>query len=142
MGARKNIPSKKERQRRQLVAEGKLSPSHAEVRFSARRTKQVTNYNEDESDQFEASEDDMTPNYWAATVEDTGPAIDRVLNHRPLPGTGTIPPSNPAFELSSDWLVTELDPYSVMKKDFEYLVTILSLQLTASPLTRSGQMAR
>ncbi|KAF1956241.1 hypothetical protein CC80DRAFT_71737 [Byssothecium circinans] len=103
VGARRNIPSKKERQRRQLVAEGKLSPSHGEVRFSARRTKQVTNYNEDESEQFEASEDDMTPNYWASTVEETGPAIDRVLDYKPKDDT-------------------QLDPYTVTKKHFDYLI--------------------
>ncbi|KAF2637079.1 hypothetical protein P280DRAFT_492703 [Massarina eburnea CBS 473.64] len=103
VGARRNVPSKKERQRRQLVAEGKLSPSHAEVRFSARRTKQVTNYNEDESDQFEASDDDMTPNYWATTVEETGPAIDRVLDYRPKDDS-------------------ELDVWDVTKKEFEYLI--------------------
>ncbi|KAJ4296768.1 ATP-dependent DNA helicase Hrp3 [Kalmusia sp. IMI 367209] len=103
VGARRDIPSKKERQRRKLVAEGQLSPSHAEVRFSQRRTKAVTNYNEDGEDSFEEEADDMTPNYWAATVEDTGPAIDKVLDHRPKPDI-------------------ELDPYSVQKKDFEYLI--------------------
>jgi chromodomain-helicase-DNA-binding protein 1 len=30
----------------------------------------------------EDEEDDMTPNYWGAAVEDTGPGIDRVLDHR------------------------------------------------------------
>ncbi|PVH98766.1 chromo domain-containing protein 1 [Periconia macrospinosa] len=103
VGARRNVPTKKERQRRQLIAEGQLPPSHAEVRFSSRRTKQVTNYNEDESDMFEASEDDMTPNYWAAAPEETGPAIDRVLDYR-----------------AKDDI--ELDPYSVTKKDFDYLI--------------------
>ncbi|KAL5438051.1 hypothetical protein PMIN07_005582 [Paraphaeosphaeria minitans] len=104
VGARRDIPSKKERQRRQLVAEGQLPPSQAEVRFSARRTKAVTNYNEDGEESFEEEEDEMTPNYWAAAAaEDTGPAIDKVLDHRPKPNI-------------------ELDPYSVQKKDFEYLI--------------------
>ncbi|CAI6242685.1 unnamed protein product [Periconia digitata] len=103
VGARRNVPTKKERHRRQLIAEGQLPPSHAEVRFSSRRTKQVANYNEDESDNFEASEDDMTPNYWAAAPEETGPAIDRVLDYRAKDGI-------------------ELDPYEVNKKDFEYLI--------------------
>ncbi|KAF2691233.1 hypothetical protein K458DRAFT_69158 [Lentithecium fluviatile CBS 122367] len=103
VGARRNIPTKKERQRRLLVAEGQLPPSHAEVRFSSRRSKQVTNYNEDEDeDPFEADEDDM-PNYWATTTEDTGPAIDKVLDHKE----------------KSD---TELDPYMAEKKDFQYLI--------------------
>ncbi len=52
VGARRNIPSKKERQRQMLVAEGRLPPSQAEVRFSARRTAQIANYNEDEEDSF------------------------------------------------------------------------------------------
>ena len=43
----------------------------------------MTNYNEDEEDPFvEDEEDDTTPNYWGAAVEDTGPGIDRVLDHR------------------------------------------------------------
>lgn len=45
----------------------------------------------------------MTPNYWAAAPEEAGPAIDRVLDYRAKDGT-------------------ELDPYSVNKKDFEYLI--------------------
>ena len=50
----------------------------------------MTNYNEDEEDPFEEeeAEDDATPNYWDATVEDTGPAIDKVLDYEPKPGVG------------------------------------------------------
>lgn len=89
VNARKNIPSKKERQRQLLVAEGRLPPSQAEVRFSARRTKAVTNYNEDEDeDPFIEDEDDTTPNYWPAAAEETGPVIDKVLDHRPKDGIG------------------------------------------------------
>lgn len=90
MGARRNIPTKKEKQRRRLVAEGQEPPSHAEVRFSARRSRQVTNYNEDEEeeDPFAADEDDLPPNYWATAVEDTGPAIDKILDHRPKSDIG------------------------------------------------------
>lgn len=90
VNAKKNIPTRKERQRQLLVAEGRLPPSQAEVRFSARRTAQVTNYNEEGEDSFEEEEDDMTPNYWAtAAEEDTGPIIDKILDHRPKEGTGT-----------------------------------------------------
>lgn len=33
----------------------------------------------------------MTPNYWAAAAaEDTGPAIDKVLDHRPKPDVGMV----------------------------------------------------
>ncbi|KAF2856229.1 chromodomain helicase-like protein [Plenodomus tracheiphilus IPT5] len=105
VGARRHIPTKKERQRQHLVAEGRLPPSQAEVRFSARRTAApVTNYNEDdEEDPFEEEEDETTPSYWATAVEDTGPIIDKILDHRPLDGI-------------------ELDPHYVEKKDFEYLI--------------------
>jgi 6-phosphogluconate dehydrogenase len=30
----------------------------------------------------------MTPNYWAVAEEDTGPIIDKILDHRPKEGTG------------------------------------------------------
>jgi chromodomain-helicase-DNA-binding protein 1 len=72
-----------------LVAAGELPPSHAEVRFSSRRTKQVTNYNEDEEDPFEEEDvEDMTPNYWSTTVDDSGPTIDKILDHKPKEGIG------------------------------------------------------
>ena len=89
VGARRNIPTKKERQRQHMVAEGRLPPSHAEVRFSARRGAQVTNYNEDEEeDPFVEEEDEHTPNYWVNAAEDTGPIIDKILDHRPTEGVG------------------------------------------------------
>jgi chromodomain-helicase-DNA-binding protein 1 len=88
VNAKKNIPTRKERQRQLLVAEGRLPPSQAEVRFSARRTAQRTNYNEDGEDSFEEEEDETTPNYWAVAEEDTGPIIDKILDHRPIEGTG------------------------------------------------------
>jgi chromodomain-helicase-DNA-binding protein 1 len=73
-----------------LVAEGRLPPSQGEVRFSARRTAQVTNYNEEEDgDSFVETEDETTPAYWATAVEDTGPVIDKILDHRPREGIGT-----------------------------------------------------
>jgi chromodomain-helicase-DNA-binding protein 1 len=93
VNAKKNIPTKKERQRQLLVAEGRLPPSQAEVRFSARRGAQITNYNEDGQDSFEEEEDETTPNYWAAAEEDTGPIIDKILDHRPKDETGTRPRS-------------------------------------------------
>jgi chromodomain-helicase-DNA-binding protein 1 len=84
------MPTKKQRQRQAAVAAGHLPPSQAEVRFSARRTAQVANYNEEEDeDEFEEDEDDATPNYWAPEPEETGPIIDKILDHRPKAGTGT-----------------------------------------------------
>jgi chromodomain-helicase-DNA-binding protein 1 len=49
----------------------------------------VTNYNEDGQDSFEEEEDDMTPSYWANAAEDTGPIIDKILDHRPKDESGT-----------------------------------------------------
>ena len=38
---------------------------------------------------FDVDDDDnTTPNYWSATVEDTGPGIDKVLDHRPKEDLG------------------------------------------------------
>ena len=90
MGARRNIPTKKQRQRQHQVAAGLVPPSRGEIRFSSRRTKQITNYNEDEDEDMfdDDDEDNTTPNYWGTTVEDTGPAIDKVLDHRPKEGIG------------------------------------------------------
>ncbi|KAL7772143.1 hypothetical protein CFE70_002096 [Pyrenophora teres f. teres 0-1] len=103
VGARRNIPTKKQRQRQHAVATGREPPSQAEVRFSARRTAQVANYNEEEDeDEFIEEDDEMTPNYWATATEDTGPVIDKILDHRPKDGS-------------------EIDP-SFEKKDFEYLI--------------------
>jgi hypothetical protein len=94
VGAKKNAPTKKQKQRQLLIANGRLPPSQAEVRFSSRRSKQVTNYNEDEEDPFVEDEDEnMTPNYWATTVEDAGPTIDKILDHRPADESGKPHPS-------------------------------------------------
>jgi chromodomain-helicase-DNA-binding protein 1 len=92
VNARRNIPTKKQRQRQLLVASGQLPPSRAEVRFSSRRTKQVTNYNEEEEDDFDEDEDaDNLPSYgWGSTVEETGPVIDKVLDHRPKDENGAL----------------------------------------------------
>jgi chromodomain-helicase-DNA-binding protein 1 len=89
VGARRNIPTKKQRQRQQAVAAGREPPSQAEVRFSVRRSAQVANYNEEEDeDEFVEDDDDMTPNYWATAPEDTGPVIDKILDHRVKDGLG------------------------------------------------------
>ncbi|KAF1944520.1 hypothetical protein EJ02DRAFT_94742 [Clathrospora elynae] len=104
VGARRNIPTKKERQRQHLVAEGRLPPSHAEVRFSARRAAQVTNYNEEEdADEFVEDDEEATASYWANLPEDNGPVIDKILDHRPKEGI-------------------EIDPYYAQKKEFEFLI--------------------
>jgi chromodomain-helicase-DNA-binding protein 1 len=61
----------------------------------------VTNYNEEGEDEFEESENDMTPSYWAAAEEDSGPIIDKILDHRPRDGTGlSIKSSTMAYILT------------------------------------------
>ncbi|OCK85920.1 chromo domain-containing protein 1 [Lepidopterella palustris CBS 459.81] len=104
VGARRNLPTKKQRQRQLQVAAGLLPPSRGEIRFSQRRTKQITNYNEDDDeDMFEEDESELTtPNYWG-TTEDYGPAIDTILDHRPKESV-------------------EIDPWNPHKKDFDYFI--------------------
>jgi chromodomain-helicase-DNA-binding protein 1 len=81
-GGRRAKLSKKQR-RRLLQSADSLAPAHAEIRFSTRRAAKVSNYNEDDDDDFlEVDDETMTPNYWINGQEDTGPAIDIVLNHR------------------------------------------------------------
>ena len=90
VNSRRAIPTKKQRHHQMQVATGQALPSRAEVRFSARRSRQITNYNEEEEDDFEEEEDDENiPNYgWTTAAEDTGPGIDAVLDHRPKEGIG------------------------------------------------------
>ena len=90
------------------------------MRFSARRTAQVTNYNEDGEDDFAESEDDMTPNYWAGAVEETGPAIDKVLDHRFIEG-GKSRNSLCVPAINSRIIVVEYK--NGTRGNFEYLVS-------------------
>lgn len=74
--------TKKLKRRQQDVAHGLAPPSVAELRFSTRRTAKITNYNENDDEQFEEDESEMvTPNYTEGAYP-TGPKIDVVLNHR------------------------------------------------------------
>lgn len=84
VGGRRDILTKKQRRHQLQVAAGLAPPSQSEVRFSTRRSNKVTNYNEDEEDGEEDDELVVTPNYYAAGVEDDTPAIDVVLNHEML----------------------------------------------------------
>lgn len=58
----------------------------AEVRFSTRRAGKVTNYNEDDEDDFE--EESITPAYDYQELEPDIGGIDLVLDHRPREGVG------------------------------------------------------
>jgi chromodomain-helicase-DNA-binding protein 1 len=67
-------------------AAGMAAPTAADVRFSNRRAGKITTYAEEENDDdllVDEDEDMMTPSYYAA--EETGPAVDKVLDHRRKP---------------------------------------------------------
>jgi chromodomain-helicase-DNA-binding protein 1 len=61
-------------------------------RWSSRRAAQVSvgAYQESDVDEDEG-EDEATPNYWAADVEDNSPYIDKILRHRPKEGVELTP---------------------------------------------------
>ncbi|KAH7130759.1 P-loop containing nucleoside triphosphate hydrolase protein [Dendryphion nanum] len=100
----KDLGSKRQKQRLRMIAEGRLPPTQADVRFSSRRTRPIANYNEDEEDPFEEDEEEgTTPNHYSPLVEDAGPSIDKVLDHRPKDEA-------------------DLDPLYAEKADFEYLI--------------------
>lgn len=80
----------KKHRRRLAAASGTNTPDLSEVRFSTRRAGKVANYNEDDGlNLSEEDTEDVTPAYWTYT-EDTGWAIDVVLNHRLKEGKGML----------------------------------------------------
>jgi len=86
-GAKGRSFAKKHRRQKQASASGAGTPQLGEVRFSTRQAAKVTNYNEE--DDYGLSEEDtenVTPNHWV--VEQTGPSVDTVLNHRLVEGAG------------------------------------------------------
>lgn len=95
----------KKQRRRFMESGGNLAPSHAEVRFSTRKAAKVSNYNEEDDDDFfdQAESEMMTPNYWPAGQEDSRPAIDIVLNHRMKEDITTLSPSKEDFEYLVKW---------------------------------------
>lgn len=78
-------PSHKSRKKRRRVTTTNDTPP-AEVRFSTRRAGRVTNYNEDDEDDFE--EVDISPVYDYQEPEPDVGGIDLVLDHRPREGVG------------------------------------------------------
>ncbi|EAW07808.1 chromatin-remodeling ATPase CHD1 [Aspergillus clavatus NRRL 1] len=97
----------KAKRRRLLQAALNQEPSHAEVRFSTRNASRVSNYNEDDDDSMfeDEADEDVTENYWVNNVEDTRPAVDVVLNHRPK---ADVNPGDPdvgrhSFEFYIKW---------------------------------------
>lgn len=98
-GAKGRSFAKKHRRQKQASASGAGTPSIGEVRFSTRQAAKVTNYNEE--DDYGLSEEDtenLTPNHWV--VEQTGPAVDTVLNHRLVEGAGKYYHFSPAILMS------------------------------------------
>jgi chromodomain-helicase-DNA-binding protein 1 len=78
-GIRARISKK---QRRRLLQQSNLAPTHAEIRFSTRRANKVSSYNEDDDDELEDESEMLTPGYYFTTAEDNTPAIEIVLDHR------------------------------------------------------------
>ena len=99
-GGRRGKLTKKQKHR--FLHSGNLTPSHAEVRFSTRRSAKVSNYNEDDDEEMFLEDDaeNLTPNYWVGE-EDNSPAIDIVLNHR---------------------LRADVTAASYQKEDYEFLI--------------------
>lgn len=86
-GAKGRSFARKHRRQKQVSTSGAATPQLGEVRFSTRQAAKVTNYNEE--DDYGLSEEDtetVTPNNWV--VEQTGPSVDTVLNHRLVEGAG------------------------------------------------------
>lgn len=89
-GSRRGLTAKKQ-QRRILQPALDPSPSHAEVRFSTRRAARVSNYNEDDDDDFNEEEDydELHPDNQSTPNVNT-PTIDIILNHRLREGVGEL----------------------------------------------------
>ena len=86
-GAKGRSFAKKHRRQKQASASGAGTPQLGEVRFSTRQAAKVTNYNEEDDYGFsEEDTENVTPNHWV--VEQTGPSVDTVLNHRLVEGAG------------------------------------------------------
>ncbi|KAK4508468.1 hypothetical protein PRZ48_002207 [Zasmidium cellare] len=103
-GQRGRTFAKKHRQKMQAIASGGGTPQLSEVRFSTRRAAKVTNYNEEEDLGLSDEEDteNMTPNYWTYTEEETA-AIDQVLNHRLKEGADSSDPGKQDYEFYIKW---------------------------------------
>lgn len=58
------------------------TPVRTEIRFSTRRANKVCNYNEDSDDQLFEDEAEYAPIEWVSAMDDSTPAIDKILYHR------------------------------------------------------------
>jgi len=103
-GRRAREQRKKERRRQLQTAAGMNGPSATDVRFSNRRAGKITTYAEDgnDDDLLEDDESDvLTPNYYVP--EDTGPAIDKVLDHRRKSDSAGSHPGEVDYEYFIKW---------------------------------------
>ena len=84
-GASRRKKTNRKHRRNLLHAASDSGPTHAEIRFSTRKAAKVSNYNEDDSDDFEDDDQDMlAPNYYVTVpLEEDVAGIDAILNHRP-----------------------------------------------------------
>ncbi|KAL2171861.1 hypothetical protein VTG60DRAFT_1248 [Thermothelomyces hinnuleus] len=81
--------------RKKVRRQQELQPTLAlaEKRWSNRRAAQVSAGAYQESDVDDEDEDEVTPGYWAADVEDNSPYIEKILRHRPKEGVELSPES-------------------------------------------------
>ena len=103
--SRRKTGTKKHR-RQHLSVNHDRPASHGEIRFSTRKAAKISNYNEDDSDDFEEDVEVLTPNYYGTAEVDNSPAIDAILNHRVREDVAKVPFSNPGrddFEYFVKW---------------------------------------
>ncbi|ETN36256.1 uncharacterized protein HMPREF1541_08533 [Cyphellophora europaea CBS 101466] len=124
-GGRRGKLTKKQKQR--FLSANNLAPSHAEVRFSTRRSGKVSNYNEDEDDDMfdEDDPDQLTPAYWVEE-EDNTPAIDMVLNHRLRADVTSSSTKKEDYEFLIKW--QQKAYYHATWETFESLTSVKSLR--------------
>ncbi|KAL2178711.1 CDH1-like protein [Thermothelomyces heterothallicus CBS 202.75] len=81
--------------RKKVRRQQELQPTLAlaEKRWSNRRAAQVSAGAYQESDVDDEEEDEVTPGYWTADLEDNSPYIEKILRHRPKEGVELSPES-------------------------------------------------
>ncbi|KAH6619823.1 CHD1-like protein [Chaetomium sp. MPI-SDFR-AT-0129] len=79
--------------RKKMRRQQELQPSLAlaEKRWSNRRAAQVSAGAYQESEAEDEEDEDATPGYWVAGVEDNSPYIEKILRHRPKEGVVLTP---------------------------------------------------
>ena len=70
---------------------GQSTPLPSEFRAPTRRAAKIMSYNEDDSHGLSDEDSENIASNQTSYVEDVGPAIDQVLNHKLKEGVGTHP---------------------------------------------------